>query len=278
MTLKPPGQCVAAPGVSGALAHTRHTRGTSNAAALATRSASFLIEVLEQLRDESAGSPPPEFDPVLAKALLIHGTEWSDAYQFYEATLKNSANGRQFKEYAGRFLGYGPANVSKVMVCTDQCATVLGYGELGDGDAHEFRLPLPPSLSAAAEVRRLTITLAWLTPVSSTSRRYRTAQLWFDPNQQNVIARQRQEADHDAVQRGTVQHEILGTDEAVPFQDGDSVNIQVNCRADAGDLMDPIRYGLAVTLEVSQRTGIPIYQEIKDRLAVGVPVRVTGSG
>ena len=70
MTLKPPGQCVAAPGASGALAHTRHTRGTSNAAALATRSASFLIEVLEQLRDESAGSPPPEFDPVLAKALL----------------------------------------------------------------------------------------------------------------------------------------------------------------------------------------------------------------
>ena len=275
--IRPPGHCVATPGLSGTLNQTRHTRGTSIATALASRSASLLFEILVQLRDELDDSPPTEYDAVLIKALLVHGAEWADAYELYERVLKNSNNGRQFKEYVGRFLGYGAANIPKVMECTDQRVTVLGFGELGDGGAHEYRLPLPPSLSAKAEMRRLAITLAWLTPVSSTSRRYRNAHLWFDPNQQNAIAQQRQDANHLAVQRGTVQHEILKGNEAVPFQDGDTIQINVNCRADAGDITDPIRYGLAVTLEVAEEARIPIYEEIRDRLAVGVPVQVTSS-
>ena len=274
---RPPGQCVATPGLSGSLDQSRHTRGTSNATALASRSATLLFDILEQLRGELAGSPPPEYDAVLIKALLVHGAEWADAYGIFERVLKNSNNGRQLKDHVGRFLGYGAANVPKVMACTDQRVTVLGFGELVDGGAHEFRLPLPPSLSAETELRRLTITLAWLTPVSSTSWKYRKAHLWFDPNQQNAIARQRQNADYLAVQRGTVQHEILEGDEAVPYQDGDDIQVNVNCRADAGDLADPIRYGLAVTLEVAEMSRIAIYEEIKGRLEIGVPVRVTTS-
>ena len=152
----------------------------------------------------------------------------------------------------------------------------LGFGELDDGEGAVFSLPLPPSLSAVHERRRLTVTLAWLSPVNSFRQAYRVAHLWFDP--QNGIAPDRLFADHRAVQRGTLQHEVLEGDKATVFQDGDSIAIKVSCRADAGEIPAPIRYGLAITLEVvegiQQRlVPLPIYEEVRDRLAIRVPVR-----
>ena len=277
-----PGQKVAAPGAAGQVDQTQHARGTSNAAALASRGAGILQEVLEQLRSAPEGNPPPGYDAVLIKALLVHGAAWGNAGELYKEILKNHQNSRTFKEYAGRFLGYGTANIDKVMACTDQRVTVLGFGELDNDEAHEFRLPLPPSLSAVAAKRRLTITLAWLTPVNSRNQKYRVAHLWFDPNAKNPIATNRMYADHRAVQRGTVQHEVLEGKNAVAFEDGDNIGIKVNCRADAGAITEPIRYGLAVTLEIAEDINIPlvslpIYQEVREQLVVRVPVPVQGA-
>ena len=136
--------------------------------------------------------------------------------------------------------------------------------------ADEFVFPLPPSLSAVAEKRRLTITLAWLSPVDCRRQKYRIAHLWFNPK--NAIAPTRVCYDDKAVQRGTVQHEVLEGSMAVDFQDGDSIAITVNCRADAGRIVEPVRYALAVTLEVAEGIDIPIYQEVRDRLRVRLPV------
>ena len=267
---RPPGQRVAAPGASGELNRTLHIRGTSNSAALASRWAGSLFDVISQLRAQPGVSLPSEYDVVILKALLVHGADWAEAGAVYESILKNSQNSRTFKDYVGRFLGYGFANVTKAMVCTDQRVTVLGVGKLDDGEGQEFIMPLPPSLSAVTEKRRLTVTLAWLTPVNSTRQHYRIAHLWFSPK--NRLATDRICADHHAVQRGTVQHEVLESAKAVDFQDGDTITIKVTCRADAGDLPEPIRYGLAVTLEVAEGIGIPIYQEVRDRLRVRVPI------
>jgi len=271
---RPPGQRVATPGASGELDRTLHTRGTSNAAALASRWANFLFGVIDQLRAQPGARLPAQYDAVLLKTLLVHGADWADSGTLYESILRNSQNSRTLREYVGRFLGYGSANVAKVMACTDQRVTILGVGELEDGEAQEFLLPLPPSLSAVTDKRRLTVTLTWLTPVNSMRQNYRIANLWFDPK--NNLAPDRICADHRAAQRGTVQHEVLEGDQAVDYQDGDAIVIKVNCRADAGDIPEPIRYGLAVTLEVAEGIGIPIYQEVKDRLRVRVPLRGGG--
>lgn len=145
------------------------------------------------------------------------------------------------------------------------------------GEGQEFLLPLPPSLSAVTDRRRLTVTLAWLTPVSSTRQNYRIAHLWFNPT--NILATGRICADSRAVQRGTVQHEVLESARAVDFQDGHAIAIKVNCRADAGDIPEPIRYGLAVTLEVAEGVDVPVYEEVRDRLRIRVPIpSVGGSG
>lgn len=271
--LSPPGQCVATPGTSGELDRTCHLRGTSNAAALASHWANKIYEVIEQLWAQFDGQIQSEYDfseyvTVLIKALLVHGADWMDMKTLYESCLNNSPNNRTFRDYLTRFIGYGVADVTKVISCTDQRVVVLGFGKLEDGQADEFRFPLPPSLSATTVKRRLTITLAWLTPVNSKHHRYRVAHLWFDPN--NRVVPDRINADARAVQRGTVQHEVLEGEQATDFQDGDDIIIKVNCRADAGHLTDPIRYGLVVTLEVAE--DIAIYQEIRERLNVRIPI------
>ena len=271
----PPGQLVATPGVLGRLNQMRHTRGTSNAAALASRAAHFLYNVIENLREGSSGNIPQEYDAVLLKTLLVHGASWDDVYSPYQSVLRNSDNGRTFRDYVGRFIGYGTAEISRAMVCTDQRVTLLGVGALSDGESDEFTLPLPPSLSSKTHKRRLTITMAWLTPVNARRQSYRVAHLWFNPNEQkSEIVKGRKDADYRAVQRGTVQHEILEGHRATPFQDGDNIVIKVNCRADAGEIMEPIRYGLAATLEIAEGIDLPIYQEVRDRIEVRVRPRV----
>ena len=268
-----PGQLVAAPGQPGEINNKLFTKGTSNSTALATRAAALLFQVLEEVQENAGTTISKRYMPVLTKALLAHGADWGNALQLYESILKNPQNSKTFKIHAGQFLGYGLTDIQKVMTCTDQRATVLGFGTLSDEEGAEFMLPLPSSLASVNTYRRLTITLAWLTPINTLSQKYRIAQLWFDPK--NPVAGNRINSDHNAVRRGTLQHEILEGSDAVPFYDGDNIGIKINCRADGGKLEGSVDYGLAVTLEVAEDVDIPIYQEIRDRLAVKVPVQGT---
>ena len=272
----PPGQRVATPGRPGQLDRTRYTRGTSNAAALASRGAEIVYGMIDRLRRRPGVHIPEEYDVALTKALLVHGATWGNSLRRYEAALKTSENSKTFREYAARFLGYGAATLTRTTGCTEERITVIGFGKLDEGEGHVFSLPLPPCLSGVRESRRLTITLAWLSPVNPSQRAYRVAQLWFDPR--NTIAPDRQFGDHRAVQRGTVQHEVLDGESATVFQDGEAIAIQVNCRADAGEVPAPIPYGLAISLEAVEEaqlrlTRLPVYEEVRQRLAVRVPVQ-----
>lgn len=263
-----PGQRVATPAVQGHLDRSCYIRGTSNAAALASRNAAIILENLATLRVEERWDLPEEYETVLLKALLVHDATWGAAGPIYESVLKNDGNSRVFTDYVARFLGYGISGTTRVMACTAQRVTVIGFGEVGDDEGQVFRFPLPPSLSAVTEKRRLSITLAWNTPVSPSRQGYRVAQLWFSPK--NSLAPTRINADWQATQRGTVQHEILEGEKAVDFQDGESLDIKVSCRADAEAFHQRVRYGLAVTLEVAEGVKIPIYEEVRDRLRVQV--------
>jgi subtilase family protein len=270
---RPPGQKVACPGPNtGDLDRTCHTIGTSNATAIATRVATQLYDVLEELR-ESPGGDLIERVPraIWLKALLVHGAEWGPGFELVAAALKNENNSRTFKEYVARFVGYGAIEPSRVVECTPHRVTGLSGGELQDGEAHIHQFPLPPSLIAKTGRRRLTITLAWLSPINPRHRGWRRAQLWFTPPEQPLQVK-RQQVDWHAVQRGTVQHEILDGDRAAVFVDGNTLDIAVNCREDAGDLTEAVPYALAVTLEVAEEIGVVIYEEILERVLARVTV------
>ncbi len=273
---RPPGQRVAAPGARpGDLAFACYTRGTSNATALVTRAAVHLYDVLQELRDEPGGrliDTVPE--AVWLKLLLVHTAEWGPAFGILDRVLRNPDNSRKFKEYVTRLLGYGGLDFTRAVSCTASRATMLSGGSLRADEAHVHRIPLPPSLSGVNGRRRLTITLAWLTPVNPLRQEWRRAHLWFEPPQgdDDPLGVRRQQAEWRAVQRGTLQHEILEGHAATAFVDGQDVDVQVNCRADAGDLEDAIPYALAVSLEVAEEIRVPIYQEVRQRVHARVRI------
>ncbi len=270
-----PGQQAASPGPSGDLTATRYYCGTSNATAMAARKAGEMYEVLRELRDERGGDILTDrHTAVILKTMLVHGCSWDGPMAVMEPILQSLPNRPPTREYAPRFLGYGPTNPDRLFSCSEQRATLVGCGTLSEGQAHIYRVPLPPSLSGQRVWRRLTVTMSWLTPINPFDRYYRRAALWFAPPQEDLMIRRRQ-VDSKMAQRGTVQHEILEGDQATAFVDRSVLTIQVNCRAQSGRLEDDIPYGIAVSLEVAEGTPISIYEEIRARLRVRVPIQPT---
>jgi hypothetical protein len=268
-----PGHKVASPSpIPGDTNAVRHVCGTSNAAALATRSAAKLCAAIEQLSAQPNGDTlDDEFISVLLKTLLVHSARWGQPREILEEVLRNGADLRRFKKQVSRFLGYGAADVNRMLACTETRATIIGCGMIQVDDAHQFSVPLPPSLSAQKVFRRLTTTLAWFSPINPRHRNYRVAALWLEPPKDELRV-QRINCDHHSVQKGTVQHEVLEGEAATAFTDGDRLHFRINCRADAGQLSEPVRYGLAVSLEVADGISIPIYDEVRVRLLSPVSI------
>jgi len=301
----PPGNKVASPGVlPGKLDANAYRCGTSNATALTSRVASICYDSLRQIFDEHAVELVPSYEATLLKTMLVHGCSWGDAGSRISEVLHSSQSKKVTKELISQWMGYGVPQVDRVLDCTEQRATALGFGELSDGEAQVFSLPLPPSLGSRREWRRLTVTLAWLSPISANTQKYRTASLWFEgvdgqtmrqgtdqhelfkdqgiepSNDQDIITIKnltgdRRDANWQAVRRGTVQHEVFEGREAVPFVDGDVIKIKVNCREDAGKIQNSVAYGLAVSLEVAEGVDIAVYNEIRTRIAPAIQVLQT---
>lgn len=270
-----PGQKVASESKEGERSASSYTCGTSNAAALASRAAAKIYEVIESIKNENPDVIQDEQVAVLIKALLVHGASRENADDLLQKHLKTPTNSRQFKTFSSKFIGYGYPDIEKVLACTEQRATVIGCGFIREKQVHEYRFPLPPSLASENKWRRLTITLAWFTPINSNHRYLRKAKLFFvPPKKTEALALERKESDHNQVQRGTVQHEILESDRVFYYQDGDDLVIPVQCNADACDRLDEeIPYALTVTLEVKEGINIPIYQEIRSRIQLQLGVK-----
>lgn len=273
-----PGQKVALDSrQQGTLNNEAFWRGTSNATALATRGAVRLYDMLDKLRTEEGEDIPEALMSVVLKALLVHGAKQDEAgKQKIEQALKNASNSRQFKQVLTRYFGYGAVDIERVLTCTAQRATVLGCGEIRENEVHEYAFPIPDGFSSQKVWRRLVVTLAWLTPINPDHRNLREAKLALEPGGGNwssqVLKLDRQDGDHNQVERGTVQHEVLeGTKQIQAFEDGETLRLRVTCKRDATAHLDAvIPYGLVVTLEA--KDDIPIYQQVRARIKPRVRV------
>ena len=226
-----------------------------------------MIEVLGNHGIEDA----EDFMAVLIKALMVHGASWGEAAEVIEAAILSGRNGTEIKKEIARCLGYGRPDFLKSIECAATRATAIGFGAISKDQRHEYRLPLPPSLSALDCWRRLTITLAWLSPISLDNRKYRKAALTFEAKEMaGTIGGKRSEVDWHQVRNGTLQHEIIEGAAVVAFQENDCLVIAVQCREDAGPLDVDVPYGLAVSLEVKAEVGIDLYEEIRSSIEVAV--------
>jgi hypothetical protein len=276
-----PGQKVAAPpSSSGEKGRTFYTRGTSNAAALATRMGAQIFEVLDELRKEQDKPIPDENIAVIIKTLLVHSASNNKSAKILEDCLKNKTNSRQLKKIVSRYIGYGVPDINRVLECTKQRATVIGSGIIEKNKKHEFAFPLPLGLKVNKDLIRIIVTLAWFSPINPDTKKFRKANLSFDlKNITEKTKTKRKETDWQQVKNGTVQHEIIEGKPALDFsdfagnEDESHIFINVVCREDAGGLDSAkVRYGLAVTFEVSEKINISIYDQIKDRIKVPVHI------
>ncbi len=265
-----PGHLVAVP--SPEFNKTIFTRGTSNATALVTRGAIGIAETLKDVFGNEYDNPSyKQFIPLLIKVMLAHGCSWGEIENKLFAILRGAYTNPDIKKIITRWIGYGLPDISKVTECTAQRVTVLGFGELEADKVHLFRLPLPPSLSARPENRKLTITLGWFSPIASKTQKYRVASLYFEA-ENSIIGVNRDDADWQTVKKGTLQHEVFIGENAIPFEDGRNLGIRVICKKDAAAFDGAIPYAIAVTLEVAKDVGLPIYQEVRNRLLIPIPV------
>jgi hypothetical protein len=267
-SLRGPGTQVAVPKGAGVTNATAFTHGTSNAAALVTREASGLFDVLESGREsaEDFSFPDALYHPALAKALLVHTSAWGDR----EAELRRllALNPSTARRDLTALLGYGGLRQERIGNAATNRAVLIAGGSIGRGERHTHSVPLPVSLRAKAEWHRFTVTLAYLAPTVGQLTRYRGAKVFFERLEDVATGGARIEADHNAVRRGSVQHEIVDGDRAIVFDDGATLPIHVECMDDAQRLKagQTVRYGLVVSIETAVTTSTLIHDEVRAEL------------
>ncbi len=269
---EPPGVQIAYPGaMPEQLSNTAYGAGTSHATAIVSHGAGHIFEMLEEIRAEHDDILASDFDAVLIKTLLVHSASRGGNSSAYEH-LKNSTNQGKFKRYLSRYLGYGNVNIERVLECTRVRATAVGCGRIQMQQRHRFTFPLPAN-TLTQSYARLTVTLAWFSPINPHHIGLRRAKLFFEGSQlSGAHGNVRQEADWQQVRKGTVQHEVFDLDKnSFP---GESLELFVQCAADAGTLDDEIPYGLAVTLEIAEQETIDLYQVVRDNIRL----QITPSG
>ncbi|WP_323644549.1 S8 family peptidase [Pectobacterium versatile] len=251
------------------------TIGTSNSAALATRAAVIIHDELKSQFSPSEFGRIRPFLPSLVKGLIVHSASWGSAGAFLENTLEPKG-GRLWKNRRSnitRFLGYGKIDYTRVLECTKHRVTMLGVGNLECDGADLVNFPLPKSLSGKKDVRKLVVTLAWLSPTKPAEQFYKDALLDFVTEDTNgsPIGVSRVTANQppsDTSRRGTVIHEIYEGEDAVPIAEDDILRIRIECRTQGAGGLPRIPYALIVTFEVASTLKANIYSEIREGIVL----------
>lgn len=256
---KSPGLCVAFGNNKKAF-----VTGTSFACALATRAAEQFYEHLEEIAQRI-----PDNIAVLLKALLVHSCTWGKLEDFIGNSL-GLTTWQQKKRITSKMLGYGRVDFQKLLNYTPQRVTAVTINSIKKDEYHEYRFPLPMSLTGNRNWFRLTMTLAWFSPINYENPKYRRAKLWIENEQDGVFINMTGEAkkdlDTDSSLKGTVQHLVYENEKALAYVEGTDIVIKVNCLSEDNKSLGFIDYGLAVTIEVKEENSINIHEEVAERI------------
>jgi hypothetical protein len=282
------GQLTAVPG-AGDVRLGRST-GTSNAAALTTRAAIFLADVAEDIFEENDEDwIASKTRAVVLKALLAHGCAWGDTGELLNTVY--SGNWQRKREAVSRVIGYGRPNHSRTVTADGSRITLLADDLIRHGILHEYRLPVPRDMINNREIRRVTMTLAWSSPVDPVTNRYRGVlaeivdkdgrrKFWDGFNglknedgKKKVIG-----PVVDATRRGTLQHIVLEGQKLIRTAPTGDIFVGVQARADLASFEHTdIPYALAITLEMGQPVRQTLFADVEARIRakrVAVPTRV----
>ncbi|MDE1713566.1 S8 family peptidase (plasmid) [Chromobacterium amazonense] len=275
------GQRTAAPDpYTGEVNLTSLSFGTSNAAALVTRTALQLADVVEPVYEQDDESwCTRRTRAVILKALIAHSCRWGDIATVLNTVFAPAGARKRSKRGASIscFLGYGRPDPARVASGNDNRITLLADDEIAHDKLHEYRIPIPKAILTSKEIRRIVITLAWSSPVSVDHADYRgmtlalankdgKAEIW---NRVKRTTKTLSQPDSYASARGTLTHVILEGDTRTTFNDKDGLFIGVQARATRKKFQKEISvpYALAVTIELaSNARSTTVYEEVSEAI------------
>lgn len=263
------------------------TRGTSCAAAVATRAILNAAAALTVENGPFAGQELPRLDlALLTRALAIGASHWPEtASALFEAEkLRVGAHGSRAREEVVRHYGHGFLDAVRMQEAPILGTTLIGLGSVRKDQGAIFDMPLPPSLSGERAHRSMRVSLVWFSPVEPSRARYRLAALDAIAADRGEIADEDEDkgwlidmksGDLDArmIRHGTVwSRRLIHRRVSVPEYDEDEIlPIRVQCRDSSGGGLNPdedIRFAIAVTLELAAEAAYDIHEEIEQRLRV----------
>lgn len=275
------GQEVAAPSKTGDLNHTMRTSGTSNAAALTSRSAHFVADAVEDVfAEDKIDWHTLRTRAVILKALLAHGASWGRIGEVLEKAYppRDRYKWSQRRNTISRFLGYGQIDISRVVSGSDNRITLLAEGQIHAGQRHEYVLPVPKSLLNNRDLRSCTLTLAWSSPTTHTTADHRAVVLQLNSGDNNATfwegVKRTAQPNASTAQRGTLVHIVQEGKNLVATQNGQIV-IGVQATSKAGFELEDVPYALAITLEIGQQQRTKLYAEVEQQVRGKVRTRVT---
>ncbi|MEH6461713.1 S8 family peptidase [Chitinimonas sp. JJ19] len=264
------GQKVAAPSPIGELRRYIRTAGTSNAAALITRSSHYVATALDEAfaADKVKWRDLQTRVPML-KALLVHGCRWGAIGELLDATYQPRGPGMHARrrETITRFLGFGQADLTRVANGEANRITLIGEDCIQAGQRHGYKLPIPASMVNNREVRTITITLAWTCPTTHTTSDPRGVVLKLcGPDGSSsywdgVSTEGRAQPSTAAGGRGTVIHVIHSGKKLIKNPDG-TLSIYVQATSKVGFEKEKAPYAVAITLELAQQQRSQLYQQV----------------
>ena len=244
-TTFPPGIKVAAPPDRVAF-----TAGTTFAAVEVARRAARIIDSLSHSEQQIN----ERFAAVAAKALIVHGAV--------------RPSGQSYVVPSDRLVGNGMLQRDLAIGCLPTQATLLATADIGSRECVEIVIPFPRGLAASTDIRRISMTLAWISPINWNHRQYRRAKLTIEgpseiPSGPNV--RTNVGTSFALSQRGTVEHRVFETSSALS---SDRLTFKVTCSAQAGGFLGVVPFALAVSLEVGAHVNLDVYELVRQELRI----------
>lgn len=259
-TMRNPG-CLSAAPYGGDIDGCAYSFGTSDAAAQITHEAAKCYDVLDQVfLGETGNNLPIDSTAILIKAMLSHSASWESIANKLSISMETPI------KKLSKWLGNGIPNIERVIECTKERITLIGLGALNKDEGDIFRLPLPIDFSSRLMKRKLTVTLAYLSPIAFDKQSYRGAQLWFniDDGGKGLVP-DRQNSDWQAVRKGTLQHEIFVGENPIVWNNDDLI-VKVNCKEEASKIRTAIPYCLFVSFEVAEGFDVDLYSDVSTKI------------
>lgn len=232
------------------------TVGTSPATALAARAAA---NAAEAVLDIAPAPLPRRALAVATKALLMHGARIPDDL-LVDSRINFHAH------------GYGALTRDYADGCAANEATMLFIGSLGANEKCTLQLPLPNGLQAHG-IKRITATLAWMSPINWRHRQYRRAVMSFAKPTGFTDLPTGLDVSATAAKRGTVQHAVWEVAKAIAAGQGDDLSLTVQCGAQAGGLNgESVDFAVALSLWVAPELNVNVYEQVQQQVSAKVAI------